>query len=111
VSEIDGNTSDGSHTFKELYAHRRALTAALVATGKFYAWRSRAHHPDDTPCYEGYFIVGLQLPTGMITYHYELEYWDDFHFNTDDLIHAPKWDGEGPEDTIKHLISFARRIA
>lgn len=98
--------SDGFHTFGELYEHRRALTAALVATGKFPAWRSMQHHPDDGPMFDGYFIVGIELPNGTITYHYELKRWDEFHFNTDDLDHAPKWDGATADETPRRLLAW-----
>ena len=111
---IDENTSDGYHTFRELYDHRRALTAALMllaeSEGFCTTWRSRAHHPDDTPCYEGYFIVGMNIGGGVITYHYANQYWDDFK-HIPELPHAPKWDGEGPSDTVERLIDFARGIA
>lgn len=103
-----GQISDGYHTFDELYDHRRALTTALISTGKFPAWRSRAHHPDDDPCFAGHFIVGIELPTGTITYHYADEHWDDFHSCTDDLDHAPRWDGALPDATVQRLLAWAR---
>jgi hypothetical protein len=108
VSAETDAISDGYHTFGELYAHREALTAALIATGKFPAWRSRAHHPDDSPCFPGYFIVGVELPTGTITYHYPDAQWDDFHWGTDDLDHAPKWDGATADDTVTRCLTYAR---
>lgn len=110
-----GDTSDGFHTFDELYDHRRALTAALAANLIWYApfdngaWRSKAHHPDDDPIFDGYFIVGIQLPTGVITYHYDLKYWDDFAA-APVLDHAPKWDGAMPADTIARLLELARMV-
>lgn len=109
-----GQISDGYHTFDELYAHREALTAALfraAATGLIWglgqAWKSRAHHPADTPCYDGYFIVGLELPAGTITYHYPNEQWDDFR-EVMELAHAPKWDGAPPAATVERLLAYAR---
>lgn len=107
-----GDTSDGYHTFGELYDHRRALTAALavVMTSALpgSAWRSKQHHPDDDPMFDGgWFIVGLHLPTGTITYHYELKHWDDFR-HVPELPHAPKWDGAAPADTVDRLLRAAR---
>lgn len=105
---ITEDTSDGYHTFAELYAHRRALTAALaVAVARRTAWRSKQHHPDDGPIYEGYFIVGIDLPTGTVSYHYELAYWDDFR-HVEELEHAPKWDGATPADSVTRLLEWAR---
>jgi hypothetical protein len=110
---ITDNISDDYHTFGELYDHRRALTAVLAAaaadTGE--SWRSKAHHPDDSPMFEGgYFIVGIELPTGTITYHYKLTHWDDFAA-VPELEHAPKWDGAGPPETVARLLKLARMVA
>jgi hypothetical protein len=105
--------SDGYHTFRDLYDHRRALTAALMrlATtiwgGGLPVWRSKEHHPEDGPMFEGSFIVGIKLPTGMVTYHYNLEDWDDFS-EVPVLPHAEKWDGAGPDETVARFLEYAR---
>lgn len=101
--------SDGFHTMGELYDHRRALTAALAyALPSDLSWRSKAHHPQDAPMFEGgYFIVGIDLPTGTITYHYQLKHWDDFS-TVRELEHAPRWDGAGPEGTVTRLLEWSR---
>lgn len=103
--------SDGHHTFGDLYDHRRALTAALaVALDSLgiNVWRSKAHHPDDSPMFEGgYFIVGLELPTGTVTYHYKLSHWEDFR-HVPEVDHAPKWDGAAPEESVVRLQVWAR---
>lgn len=111
MTEINGQTSDGYHTFDELYEHRRALTAVLAAAmaTKGESWRSKAHHPDDGPIYSGYFIVGIELPTGTITYHYRLEYWDDFAL-VPEHEYAPKWDGASPSDTVKRCLDLVRSV-
>lgn len=111
-----GEISDGYHTFGELYDHRRALTAVLAkafaeAADADGAWRSKAHHPDDDPMFEGeYFVVGINLPTGPITYHYKLSHWDDFAA-VPELEHAPKWDGAPPSATVSRLLELARKLA
>lgn len=102
------DVSDGYHTFGELYDHRRALTAALARVLRGESWRSKKHYPSDGPMFEGYFIVGIDLPTGTITYHYKLSHWDDFG-GVLTLDHAPKWDGAAPEDTVPRLLEWARR--
>lgn len=100
--------SDGFHTMEELYDHRRALTAALLAERADISWRSKQHHPDDDPMFEGgYFIVGINTPFGTITYHYKLTHWDDFA-EVPELDHAPKWDGAPPESTVTRLLEWAR---
>lgn len=111
-TEDTDSASDGTHTFGELYAHRRALTAVLAAHAATLdaSWRSKEHHPDDSPMFDGYFIVGIELDTGTITYHYELEYWDDFAA-TPVLVNARKWDGADPDDTVIRLLKLAQRMA
>lgn len=104
----DGNTSDGYHTFNELYDHRMALTVALMKLMPAISWRSRVHHPDDAPMFDGYFVVGMTLPTGEITYHYKNEYWDKF----EGIGHrkpqfVPKWDGHTPQDVVDRLNAWS----
>lgn len=103
------DVSDGHHTFDELYDHRRALTAVLAAsaTSDGSAWRSKEHHPDDDLMYEDCFIVGIELPTGTITYHYGLACWDDFAA-VPERAHAPKWDGAPPAATVDRLLELVR---
>lgn len=107
AAEETDAVSDGYHTFGELYDHRRALTAALAKALSLDSWRSKAHHPDDSPMFEGgYFIVGINLPTGTITYHYKLSHWDDFA-GVIELAHAPKWDGAPPPASVDRLLAWA----
>lgn len=101
-----GDVSDGYHTFNELYAHRAALTAALVASGAAPCWRTRHHHPADDPMFPGQFLLGIDLPTGDVRYHYPLDRWDDFPaaYVRD---HAPRWDGAPPDATVARLLAWA----
>jgi hypothetical protein len=101
-----GEQSDGYHTFNELYAHRRALTAALASTLPDLAWRSKLHH--DGTMFEGMFIVGFDLPgIGQVSYHYDLEHWDEFAA-VEERRRAPEWDGHTPADVVDRLVAWAR---
>lgn len=62
---IDGNTSDGYHTFNELYHHRAVLFSVIVAKFADRAWKSKLHA--DGTMYEGMFIVGIETPDGQAT--------------------------------------------
>lgn len=98
--------SDGYHTFGELYDHRRALTSVLTRLNPAISWRSRAHHPEDDPMFRGgYFIVGMNLPTGQIRYHYKLTHWHDFD-GVPTLDHAPRYDGHTPGMTVDRLLRW-----
>ena len=100
-----GKVSDGYHTFDELYDHRclnfllaHALwhQAALPHSG---AWKSRKHH--DGSGFEGWFIAGLTLPAGSISYHIPDKYWDLCKGH--ELETAPEWDGHTSADVIERL--------
>lgn len=108
--KVTKDTSDGFHTFRELYMHRMALTLALAVElgnqNENNSWRSMCHHPDDGPMFEDSFIVGIELtPTKVFTYHYNIRFWNLFH-DIQTLEHAPKWDGAGPSDTVDMLLAF-----
>ena len=99
-TEINGETSDGYHTFNELYHHRAVLFSVVVAANSGRAWKSKLHH--DGTMYEGMFIVGVDTPQGQATYHYDVEpYWDMFWCR--ELERAPEWDGHTPDDAIERI--------
>lgn len=101
------NVSDGYHTFGELYDHRRALTRIVLLSHADMSWRSKQHHPDDKPMFEGgYFVVGMFIPNiGQISYHYKLSHWEEFD-GVEERIHAPKWDGHTPQDVVARLLKW-----
>jgi hypothetical protein len=101
--------SDGYHTFGELYEHRMALTLALARSGAGRVWRSKQHHPDDGPMFDDSFIVGIVLPSGTITYHYNLKFWDLFD-GIRELNYGNKWDGATPNDTIERLLNYRKGV-
>ena len=98
--QIDGNTSDGYHTFNELYHHRAILFSVIIKAFPQKAWKSRKHH--DGTMYDGMFIVGIETPDGQATYHYDLEpYWD--MFNCNEIEFAPEWDGHTSQQAIERI--------
>lgn len=104
----DCEVSDGYHTMSELYDHRRALTAAL-----FKAWKMlgvsvyKAKQHADGTMFDGYFIVMAQIASGQISYHYDLEYWDQF--DVPEVERTPEWDGHSPADVMTRLLDTASR--
>ena len=100
---IDENTSDGYHTFGELYHHRAVLFSVIVRLLPHIAWKSKLHH--DGTMYDGMFIVGIETPQGQATYHYDLDpYWD--MFDCKELDCAPEWDGHTPDDAISRIATL-----
>lgn len=97
---ITGETSDGYHTFNELYHHRAVLFSVIVKAFPDRAWKARKHH--DGSMYDGMFIVGIETPDGQATYHYDIEpYWDMFECK--ELEYAPEWDGHTPAQAIARI--------
>lgn len=97
---ITGETSDGYHTFNELYHHRAVLFSVIVKAFPERAWKARQHH--DGTMYSGMFIVGIDTPDGQASYHYDIDpYWDMFECR--ELERAPEWDGHTPAQAIERI--------
>ena len=97
---VTGDTSDGYHTFNELYHHRAVLFSVIVKAFPDQAWKSRKHH--DGSMYDGMFIVGIETPDGQASYHYDINpYWDMFQCK--ELEYAPEWDGHTPAQAIERI--------
>lgn len=98
-----GELSDTYHTFNELYKHRTVLTA-MICTMVPYAWKARKH--EDGSMYEGMFICGFPTPSGMITYHYDMDDWDLFRIP--EIPYAPHFDGHTPNDVINRITDYIK---
>ena len=97
---ITGETSDGYHTFNELYHHRAVLFSVIVKAFPELAWKAKHHH--DGTMYDGMFIVGIETPDGQASYHYDINpYWDMFQCK--ELEYAPEWDGHTPAQAIARI--------
>lgn len=97
---ITGETSDGYHTFNELYHHRAVLFSVIVKAFPELAWKARQHN--DGTMYSGMFIVGIDTPEGQASYHYDIDpYWDMFECR--ELERAPEWDGHTPAQAIERI--------
>ena len=97
---ITGETSDGYHTFNELYHHRAVLFSVIVKAFPERAWKARQHH--DGMMYSGMFIVGIDTPEGQASYHYDIDpYWDMFECR--EMERAPEWDGHTPAQAIERI--------
>jgi hypothetical protein len=104
ATEINGSTSDGYHTFDELYFHRMILFSVICNQNSNKAWKSRKHS-DGGMFGDDWFIVGIKTPLGEYSYHYKMDCWE--YFNVEILPFAPEWDGHQPSDVtrLRSLIS------
>ena len=103
-----GKVSDGYHTFDELYEHRHALFIALMSNCERYErWYSLAH--SDGSEMEGWFIAGIKLPSGQISYHLPIRLIEEMEvMQVRCLDIAPAWDGHTSADVIQRLMESIR---
>jgi hypothetical protein len=103
TKEVDGNASDGYHTFDELYEHRTALFIALMYAYPHLSWWSKLH--DDGGYPNGYVLCGMDLPTGQVTYHVKEDYIPSlcgiYHY-----VLSPKYDDHTSEDVVSRLLDW-----
>lgn len=117
IPENMDNVTDGYHTFKELYDYRMLYNAAFFNQLAFFDdwddgfWESKydvhksKRHSDGEECFGGgWFIVMAELPTGQISNHYEMKYWD--YFQIPEKEKANKWDGHTPQEAAERLKKF-----
>jgi len=106
---IDGNTSDGYHTFNELYEFRKAYNIALFnewsASGKCSVHKSWRHHDGELCFGGGWFIVVAVLPNGQISNHYEAKDWGLFQIKETEKA-LFEFDGHTGQDVINRLSSY-----
>jgi hypothetical protein len=97
--------SDGYHTFKELYEHRRILFSVICHSNRMLSWKSWRH--SDGAMFDNSFIVGINTPEGQYTYHYNSKHWDEF--DVEELPNAPEYDGHKPKVITRLLSLFSIR--
>lgn len=112
-TEVTGETSDGYHTFNELYRFRMLYNATLFNhwamhdpyTEFFGTVHKSWRHYNGEECFGGgWFIVMATLPTGQISNHYEAEHWDLFQIP--ERERADEWDGHTAADVADRLTAF-----
>lgn len=105
MDEVNGSTSDGYHTFDELYEHRIVLYMALCR--KMWAlytpvWMSRKH--SDGSEFAGWFVLGIHTETGkQITYHLPDRFWGEAKGYANVLEKAPDYDGHTASDVLERI--------
>lgn len=95
-----GETSDGYHTFNELYEHRVLLWINFCRLNPMDCYVVEDH-------YEGWFLLGMETGFGQISYHCPNKYLSmvpKILFTRD----APKFDGHTSNDVIERLQKMAK---
>ncbi|MBF6515557.1 hypothetical protein IU421_14890 [Nocardia cyriacigeorgica] len=106
---VTPETSDGFHTFAELYHYRMLYNAALFnewAAAGLYDVHKSVRHSDGSACFDGkWFVVYAQLPTGQISNHYEIA-TDWYKFRVPIRNTGAEWDGHTPQQAAERLAAF-----
>jgi len=97
---VTGETSDGYHTFNELYDHRCLLfiNLCLCQPTKAY-WR---------PHYEEWPLIGLETTAGQVTYHVPEKYLPLFKDKINEG--GPEWDGHTASQVVDRLRNTADNL-
>lgn len=99
--QVTSSTSDGYHTFDELYDHRITLWIALCKEHPKRSWRSTLHH--DRTSFDGWFVLGMDRGEGeQKTYHLPIGRWPETDF-AQELPRAPKFDGHTSADVLDRI--------
>jgi hypothetical protein len=111
MDNAPSETSDGYHTFRDLYRFRLLYNAALFnewADKGLYDTSKSYRHSDGELCFgkENYFVVMAELPTGQISNHYKGEHWD--LFAVPEVAQAPIWDGHTAQMVADRLEEFLK---
>lgn len=98
--------SDGHHTFRELYRQRLIQFCTICNLFPNLSWKSKKHFDEENdPMFEGDFIVGINTPKGIASYHIKLEYWN--LFNVPEIERAPKYDFYSSDDVLERILSLS----
>lgn len=112
MCEVTKDTSDGHHTFGELYDYRAVYNAGM-ANAIEWMWpgtvvKSWFHH-DGEPCFDGtFFIVVMSLWTGQVSNHYKLTELNWRMFQVPTVSLPPVWDGHTPEVALERLQRYVQ---
>ena len=68
------NQSDGLNTYNDLYEHRTALIVFSMVSNNAISWMAK--YGEDGTEYKGFFVGGMKLPTGQVTWHLPMIVWD-----------------------------------
>nr|WP_314638692.1 hypothetical protein [uncultured Olsenella sp.] len=99
----DDCTSDGYHTFGQLYYQRMVLWAAIVNANSARAWKTRRHEDGELCFGGGWFLVTIDTPEGAYGYHYEDTPANWGLFRCKELPRAKPWDGYDERDVCRIL--------
>ena len=102
--------SDVYHTFGDLYTRERVLFRLITCIYPRLSFKSLYHYDEENdPMFDGDFMVGLYTPKGPISYHFKLQYLEDFA-HLEFLPRGPKYDNYSEEEKNERLNYISEMI-
>ena len=92
------NVNDTSNTLDELYDDRAIIFAALCNQSEDFSYKTKANQE------EGTFLVSLHTPNGIVSYSFNIKYWD--YFQIVELDYSPITEEISKEENRERLISM-----
>jgi len=92
------NISDTSNTFEDLYEDRAILFAALCNQTEDFSYKTKANQE------KGTFLVALLTPNGIVSYTFNIKYWD--YFQIVELDYSPDIEEISKEENRERLVSM-----
>lgn len=72
------------------------------------SWKSKKYnYEENDSMLSGDFIVGIDIPDEIVTYHIKLQYWDLFDISG--LERVPKYDNYDNEKVLKRILSLKKK--
>ena len=91
--------------YNELYEHRCTLFLALMQAHPDRSWISKKHH--DGTGEDEWFIAGMHLPTGEVTYHLPAHMWSlACYTGAACMERGHPWDGHTSSDVLQRIQSW-----
>ncbi|HOP65819.1 MAG TPA: hypothetical protein PLX66_02235 [Bacilli bacterium] len=93
---------DRHYTNLQFYELRAALLTLVFNYFPDLAWKTKRHF--DGTMYKGDFLVGINTPSGVGSYHLPEIYFNNFHIP--EIECGPEYDGYYPDDVVLRLKSI-----
>jgi hypothetical protein len=106
-AKVTSETSDGYHTFGELYKHRMMLWVCVLLANPKKAFKTRLD--DKGEAWDGWFIAGMNTEMGQMTYHLRDEYWGMLS-SVPEIEKNEGYDGHTSDDVLLRLCFHAGEL-
>ena len=95
-----GTTSDGYHTFNELYEHRHVLFLMFFRNAFLMGAKTWVELDPDMP---DWFLAGADLPPGQVSYHLPMRLFDMTQGHVSKNYERKPYDGYSSKDVLHRL--------